>query len=446
MLSKNPSIVFIDDKKDEVKGIIDIYREKGYGVVFFNASPFEGDNIPDNQFSNINIVFLDIYYKSDRILDEEKCAEWVSAIIPENSFFVLVIWSQDTDEAETVIEEIKKNNRHPFISIIKQKSEYQIEGDTWDFNKLHNDINSELDAIPELSEFSEWKNSVIRTTNIIIGHLSKETDAESLRKKMQKIIIGHGGTRLFGNNEINIKREVLFDGLDNVLISNAKENRTDTNISTANKENLYNIERSLSTGNVDTQLNSWFHFKLINEISSESIEPGLISLNNHSLFKKIYSITDDPKIVNKLTKQVENATTEIKDIVVVLNRPCDVAQNKYGKNIKLLSGIIINNPYRYQERDLSSKQKKKKKKEEYLGRIHFNNEQLPDSIIAFHHLKIGNDSDISILFDFRYVFSIPEKIFFEKFDNITIFNKELISEIQVEYSSYSSRLGITQII
>ena len=65
----------------------------------------------------------------------------------------------------------------------------------------------------------------------------------------------------------------------------------------------------------------------------------------------------------------------------------------------------------------------------------------------YEHLYFNDtDNDITILFDFRYSFSVPEKLFVEKFKNIKVFNKELLSEIQVEYSSYSSRLGITQII
>lgn len=71
----------------------------------------------------------------------------------------------------------------------------------------------------------------------------------------------------------------------------------------------------------------------------------------------------------------------------------------------------------------------------------------PGSIKIYDHLHLNDEkNDITILFDFRYNFSVPEDIFKTQFDNIKIFNKELLSEMQVEYSSYSSRLGITQII
>ena len=81
-----------------------------------------------------------------------------------------------------------------------------------------------------------------------------------------------------------------------------------------------------------------------------------------------------------------------------------------------------------------------------MGDIDFNG-TMPDSTKVYDHLQLNNeDNDVALVFDFRYIFSVPEKIFIEKFNNLKVFNKELLSEMQVEYSSYSSRLGITQII
>jgi hypothetical protein len=116
---------------------------------------------------------------------------------------------------------------------------------------------------------------------------------------------------------------------------------------------------------------------------------------------------------------------------MVLSRPCDVAQQKFGKNIKLLSGLKILNP---------------KRKENARKEFHGDSVKL-DSIKIYDHLFFKDDeNDVTIIFDYRYSFSVPEEIFKTEFNNVKVFNKELLSEIQVEYSSYSSRLGITQII
>ena len=438
MLSKNPSIVFIDDKKDEVSDIINIYREEGYGVKYFNADLIEGDLPPDNaNFPNVNLVFLDLYYDSTNRLDVEKCSEWVSAIIPENSFYILVIWSQDTDSSSEVIDAITLENRQPFTYIIKQKSDFKDNPENKiNFEKLHKEIEDELNKIPELEELSAWKNSIIRTTNVIIGHLSKNIDSETLRKKMQKIIVGHGGSRLINEKDYEKKREVLFDGLDNVLISNAKQNRFNNRISDKNIENLYTIPDKIQS-DIDTRLNSWFHFTLTsNEIDKNIIQSGLICTFLDKKDEDRFGILDDENISNFLKHQIEEnnkpeSNTKIENICIVLSRPCDIAQNKFGKNIKLISGLKIINPVR----------KNNAKRDLKAGSSKF------DSIKLYDHLCFNeSETDVAIIIDYRYVFSVSKESFIEKFKNTKYFNKELFSEIQVEYSSYSSRLGITQII
>jgi len=435
MLSVEPTIFFIDDKQVDVDVLIELYRNEGFGVKYFNADLIEGDSVPDeNSFSNANLIFLDIYYKADRQLDKEKCAEWVSGIVPENSFYILIIWSQDTDEADEVISEIINENRNPFISIIKQKSDYQIEGG-WDFRKLRNDIEAEIKNIPEIEELAVWKKSINNARNLVIGHLSKKSTSEELRCKLQKIIVGHGGTSLISTDNNDFKREVLFDALDSVLISNTKSMIPKASISDANNHNLYTIPENIQ-GEIDTKLNSWFHFKLQKEpLNQTIIKPGIICKFNNANLQKLYALLKDDNIEEFLKHQIaesekNDSQTELIDIVLLISRPCDIAQNKYGRNLKLMSGLLIKNPARK-----DNPKKVFKKGSKY------------DSIKLFDHLSYNeHENDIALIFDFRYIFSIPENDFITEFENIKIFNKELLSEIQVGYSSYSSRLGITQII
>ncbi len=142
----------------------------------------------------------------------------------------------------------------------------------------------------------------------------------------------------------------------------------------------------------------------------------------------MYSVHDDKNVSDYISKQIVDGTI-ISSIVMILSRPCDVAQQKFGKNIKLLSGLKIHKPQRDAKNRFIGKDKK------------------PDSIKLYDHLYFSEvENDVTLLFDFRYSFSVPEDIFIKEFTNIKVFNKELLSELQVEYSSYSSRLGITQII
>lgn len=431
MLSFEPNIVVVDDKQDEIQGILDQYREQGVGCKFFNADLYEGDSMPDNPFSDVNLIFLDLFF-SETKFDAELCANWVQSLIPEKSFYILIIWSKDPAHADDVIRELEKVDRLPFTYIVKNKTDFPIDTDTkYDYSKLFSEINKDVENIPSLAEIGIWKKSIKGASNIVIGNLSKNSDPGLFNAKLQKIIVGHGGTTLLGSDDSKYKRRTLFDALDQVLISNTRNSISIEDINQINKDHLYSLS-SLDSAETDKELNSWFHFKLQDSIPENSILPGLICENKHSLFRNIYSITDDTKLVKRFEKQVSEGTV-MKDIALVLTRPCDIAQGKFGKNIKLISGVLMKNPFR-----ISTGKKK--------GNIDFNG-SLPDSTKFFDHLHFDNtDNDIALVFDFRYVFSVPEKIFIDKFDNIKIFNKELLSEMQVEYSSYSSRLGITQII
>lgn len=445
MLSFEPNIVFIDDKIKEVDGIIDLYRKEGIGVKYYNADLAEGDTPPLTPFSNVNLIFLDLYYQEDFEIDF--CLGWLDSILPKNSFYVLVIWSKDTHHKDEIIEGLSKINQLPFITFCETKNDdYKNSDSTFKWAELKTKIDSEINNISELKELAVWKKSVLNSSNVIIGHLAKNILPDDLRKKLQKIILGHGGTYILGGGNENEKRKVLFDAIDNILSSNSKSTRPKEEISQQNKDVLYNIQGFPLT-DVDSKLNSWFHFNLIEKenISATDISPGIISLNNHPFLKRLYSILDDPKLKPKFNSQISSQTTTIEDICVVLIRPCDYAQGKYGKNIKLLSGIKITNPKRLKEEDLTKNQKKNKDK--YIGSLDIPMSELPDSVKLFDHLYFSEDeNDITLIFDFRYIFSVPEQIFIDKFENIKLFNKELLSEIQVEYSSYSSRLGITQII
>lgn len=440
MLSFEPNIVIVDDKKDEVIGLLESYRDEGIGTKFYNASIFDGDDKPQKPFSGVNLIFLDLYYSSD--FDVELCTSWIERLIPENSFYALVIWSKDTDHADDVLEELKGINRVPYLPLVIQKGEeFKNPDNTWNFEKLTDFIQNEIDKHAALEELSIWKKSINNSSNLIIGHLADPLLPNSLDSKLQKIILGHGGKTYISDDKHEQKREILFEALDDVLISNSKNQRPDIIISEANRTQLYNT-LDVQVAEVDSKLNSWFHFKLLKfPLCQTSVKPGVISTFNGSskrgsLLKKIYGdLIIDENIKLYLNKQLSKSNlvgsnTKIIDVVLLLSRPCDIAQGKYGRNLKLISGVKIVNPDR----------KNNERKELKTGNKF-------DSIKLFDHLHFGEEeNDIALIFDYRYIFSVPEDIYLSCFENIKVFNKDLLSELQVEYSSYSSRLGITQII
>lgn len=431
MLSFEPKVVIVDDKYDEISGIIEYYQKSGTGIKYYNANLTDSDPKPSTHLSDLNLIFLDVHFTENLSdYDPTHCAAWIDSLIPENSFYILVLWSKETDKKDEILKELKTINKVPFLFFTEQKTDYQTEN-SWDFEKLNDSINTKLNCYPELEELSLWKKSILNSSNIVIGHLSNKIDNNELRKKLQKIIIGHGGEQLLGSDKESLKREVLFDALDNILSSNSKITRPNLAISENNKENLYNIPTFPIT-DIDSKLNSWFHFKLIEDsFEPNFITSGLISYFKNDSLKKNYSLLNDENVIKYLKYHLDEQENkpEIEEIAVIISRPCDLAQNKFGRNLKLLSGLLIKKPKRNNKNKFKEKDKR------------------PLSIKVYDHLSLSDEEkDCALIFDFRYAFSLPPAIFEERFEKIKVFNKELLSEIQVEYSSYSSRLGITQII
>lgn len=424
-----PNVVIVDDKIDEIKGLIDHYRSQGIGCKYFNADLNNGDNYPDKQMSDVMLLFLDLYYSDgplDSGFDPELSTSWVRSIIHPGAFYILILWTKDSAQAELVTNKLDKLNLHPFQTLIESKGSYAIDKpEKYDYDKLFNSITARIEETPEIEEILIWKNTIKRACNVVLGGLISPEVTE-FTNKLQKIITCHGGEIISQAEDSQRKRSTLFEALNNVLISNAPQYDSEVEISKKNETNLYKVSDGRST-QIDNQLNSWFHFTLKNDLN-DKIAPGIIAINNNADLQKYYSIKDDPSVMKSLSEQLNSKQAVIDDIVLNITRPCDYAQNKYGKNLKLLSGLLIKKPEKNKKQDCKT------------------NGPAPDCLVILDHLYLDKDEpDVTLVFDLRYSFSVPESIFPETLQNIKMLNKELLSEIQVKYSSYCSRLGYTKI-
>ncbi|WP_195533779.1 hypothetical protein [Bacteroides finegoldii] len=422
-----PSVVIVDDKKEEVTDIIKYYQKSGIGCKFFNANLYDGDDHPEQNMSDVTLLYLDLYYKEGiEDLDFELPASWVRDIIPPKSFYVLILWTKDPSQAEGVLKELEKHKTKPYLVFTENKGDYinKITG-KYDYRRLIDSIEKKISAVPAFEEIQIWKNNIKKTSNIVLGGLICE-DANEFTNKMKRIMVSHGGEIIKSSPPL-CKRSILFEALNNVLASNIPQYNSENKISNENENNLYDLS-IIDSVHIDKQLNSWFHFTLKDNLKNE-LFPGIIAKNNSKLLQKYYSIQDDKTINSLLSYQKESKDTIIEDIALNITRPCDYAQNKYGKNIKLLSGIRIINPVTQQQK----------------GKIKLNG-TAPDCLKIFDNLYHDDDkNDITLIFDFRYIFSLPSTIFLKHFHNLKMFNKELFSEIQSSYSSYASKPGFTKI-
>ncbi|MBK6902089.1 MAG: hypothetical protein IPH04_04540 [Saprospirales bacterium] len=108
MLSFEPRVAIIDDKFEEIKGILEQYQEEGVGIKYFNGHLTDPDPKPAIRFSDLNLIFLDVHFTDNPAdYDPTHCAAWLDSLLTENSFYILVLWSKETDKKDEILEELK---------------------------------------------------------------------------------------------------------------------------------------------------------------------------------------------------------------------------------------------------------------------------------------------------------------------------------------------------
>lgn len=202
------------------------------------------------------------------------------------------------------MEELNKVNKNPFINLIESKTNYIIDTDEkYNFAQLFENINVELEKVSGLAEIQLWKKNVKLSSNKVIGNLTKTTDSNVFNNKLKKIIISHGGTAIKLETDNKRKHTILFDALNSVLISNRSDFQEEIN--TINKENLYNLNQ-IQEPIIDTELNSWFHFKIDTNLANDLIYPRIISEFKENDWKTMYSIHDDLIVKDYINLQTGN--------------------------------------------------------------------------------------------------------------------------------------------
>ena len=274
-----PNVVIVDDKRDEIQGIITYYQENGIGCKYYNADLSDGDDYPENKMSDVVFLFLDLFYSEH--FDAELSISWVRSIIHPGAFYILILWTKDVSKKSIIEEQLEKMNLIPYCFIIQNKGDFVVSGSAkYDYTNLLMSIDKELKKISAIEEIFIWKNALKQAANIVLGGLmSKHT--QEFTDKLKKIIEGHGGKNILTASEPMLKRATLFEALNNVLISNIPQFDSKYEISDKNKEDLYGSS-SITNNIIDRKLNSWFHFTLREDLDKKTL-PGIIA-KNKSLF------------------------------------------------------------------------------------------------------------------------------------------------------------------
>jgi hypothetical protein len=103
--SLGPNIVIVDDKFNEVEGIVEFLAANNIGFKYLNSDTSDGDDHPEKTINTVKILFLDFYY--NETFDPEVVAGWIDAIVPEEHFYFLIAWSKHPEKLNLVLNELK---------------------------------------------------------------------------------------------------------------------------------------------------------------------------------------------------------------------------------------------------------------------------------------------------------------------------------------------------
>jgi len=192
---KNGSIVIIDDKYEEVEGLIRVFSSKGIPVTYFNGEPDKLITL-----NGTRIVFLDLDLKlGARDSEEKDIISTVFAnlkkIVPQNNGgYILVLWStRDSEFGENVETEIKKMQareapiiyEYPLeiVRISKHDVSIREEGKlNFDLNKIEEQINELVPENSILNLVTYWENKVSEASKNVISHFDGITHTENKQK------------------------------------------------------------------------------------------------------------------------------------------------------------------------------------------------------------------------------------------------------------------------
>lgn len=442
MLAKlGPQIVIVDDRREEVDGLLKVLWEQGLGVKYFSADMMDGHAKPITPLKSVRIIFLDLFYQN--AFDRELPAGWVRSIVEKGQFYILVSWTKDSHKHDEVIEELERHGYLPSVHFSLQKTDYRLESaGGFDFEKLAQDVSLKLAEQPAVDQLLTWSLGINDAMNNLLGEICNGPDG-ILDLRLKQLLIAHGGEGFVKAANTHRRQGVLFDALDLILGNQTsffrpKNKALDEEIT----QSVFDITSitQLSPEN-SSKINGWFAFKRLyqsGELGS-GFEPGMIFKANNNLLVNLFgfrqpfnlkqikdnilSIGNSGNKAGTTTENTDQAVlndSRLVDVFVLITPSCDIAQDKFGDNLKFIAGVFAGLP-------------KPKGK-------------LPDSMYLIECVSLfDNAGPGCIIFDFRQSFSFPKSKIGKRAISLGLFSKEVLSDIQARYAAYSSRIGISKI-
>lgn len=424
-------IIVIDDNRNDLNAICDIFHKNGIGCRGFVYDPF---NLPDQPLTGIRFVFIDMNLNpagGGEIKSSLKDAikHFISV---DNGPYILIFWTNRVEEIEDFINFINRDDDDVKLKLKPlhithiDKNEF-IDSKDHLTDKIESILSS--DFVKCIIKFDESVlNAATKTLNAILSTINvsdkwgehAEFD-KACRFVFSKIAESTSGLTQAKLNPDMALKESLAAIFKHVLCQNHDDYWKEylTPLKTAEKSKDISFPDGFSL----EKLNSIYHIDA-SRIEQKSIKNRGAVCNfskhdNSEVFNELFH-TDYQSWLDESFHDLSGVdSSEINLIAVEFSAACDFSQDKDRTN-KYILGILISSAI--------GKKLRKANLKDYIFLIPFD----------FHY----DNQNYTLALNLNYTFNLP------KLPNILsgplfILNKEFMDMLGLEYSSHLSRIGIT---
>lgn len=450
--------VVIDDSKVEGEAIVETLQKVDVPVDFIHIEGSE-DNISEFIHPR-ELIFADLLLdgNSEKVVTNiSRLIGIIKKIQPENAkYYGIVLWTkhkdyfeeflkrigkiatenlgarQETIDDEEEIEILANLNVPPLFVLCMDKTKYILE-DTWNFDSLLDDINSELQK-SRIAYFSlAWRKLVNNSIeNVLSSIYSLSANFDNHEECLSYILSEVSRNEIGEKGDVNLTSGIYqaFDSLLNSeLLSIAKEETLPnlTGIDTNPFGDDVSVLQELSA-----RLNARFFIES-NSLNKNEVLPGNVYQildTNSALIVPEDEVVKAPVYQENGKYKCEKTYPRV-NVAIELTPPCDHSNKKIHS--RFVGGYVFDIPlgkYKIEKKDIIYR---------------FNKSERCYSLYPI--LLPKEDHIKCIVFDFRCLWTLPEEEIKndEKYKLWFKAKPNLFADILQKFSSHASRLGLNDI-
>lgn len=423
-LPESGRVIIIDDKFNEIETLIKVLSKYRVAVTYFTGRKEE---LPENPFSDVRIVFLDVQLEGVTLKEEKTVRSVVVGVISriidsKNGPFILAIWTKHPEVIEPIKKTLLEEGYQPIPFDIQKSDFFESDGkpkieDTEMFDSLNKKLHETLKDLGIFNIFLLWENITHNSASSTVNSFSqlvKFDDSNTWNNEMLTIFYNlakaWAGKTLDINKPVEIIKNALFT-FKGIFEDDLEEEIYNIQPSSINKFGTENVNEEI-IGKLNTSL-------LLDTTTRSEVYPGNIyeEEQDAEIIKDILNVNDNDPLVS-----IKNIS---KVVSLEVSPLCDFVQKKMRKS-RLLKGVILPEKIPCGNGSTFNIWNKIKQKAAYIY----------TSPVFYYSNQL-----YKIVFDFRYFSSVPITEIQNK-SPVFRLRKEILTDIQIKLASHISRTGV----